>query len=358
MTQAASNLIGRNERNTRSHQKLKRAALLADDVPWHRGDIVDYVYGAERLEILRSLCDFHPERITSANLETQLPALQDIEAIFSCWGMVPLSAEHLKRLPNLKAIFYAGGSVHGFASSFLERGITICSAASANAIPVAEFCLAQILLSCKGAYRNSQLCRRGPWNQEVMPVGKGVYGETVALLGIGEVSRHLLKLLKPFELRILAVSDYLTPDQARAMGIDELVDIETAFRKAYVVSNHLPDTVSTRGLLGRTHFASLREGATFINTGRGAQVDEEGLVAVLKERLDLTALLDVQYPEPPASGSALFDLPNIHLTSHIAGSVNDEVRRMADSIVSDFGRWLDGVPLKYQVDPLTFASRA
>ena len=338
--------------------KQVKAALFANNVPWYEGDVVDYVYGPERMEAIRGLCSLHPRRITSENLDAELHALKDVEVIFSSWGMMPVSAQQISQMPNLKALFYAGGSVQGFAAPFIEAGIVVCNAGAANAIPVAEFCLAQILLSCKGAYRNSLRCKEGPWVQSVFSVGKGVYGETVALLGIGEISRYLLKLLQPFNLRIIAVSNYLSNEQAREMGIDALVDLETAFREAYVVSNHLADRPSNRNVLTGAHFASLRKDATFINTARGAQVDEAGMIAVLKERPDLTSLLDVQFPEPPPAGSELFALPNVQMTSHIAGSANDEVRRMADFMIEDFRRWASGHPLNYQVDPQTFAVRA
>lgn len=335
-----------------------KAAIIANDVSWIKGDVLNYVYGPERLALVRRLCDVHPERITSANLESELPALKEVEVIFSCWGMIPLTPAQLDQMPNLKAVFYASGSVQQFAKPLIERGIVICSAMEANAIPVAEFCLAQILLSCKGAYRNSQLCRRGPWKTSEMPIGKGVYGETVALLGIGAISRHLLKLLQPFRLRAIAVSSYLKPEAAQEMGLDALVDVETAFREAYVVSNHLADRASNTSSLTGRHFASMREGATFINTGRGAQVDEAGLIATLKARADLTALLDVQHPEPPASDSELYALPNVHMTAHMAGSANDEARRMADFMIEDFQRWIAGQRLAYQVDPESFIARA
>ena len=191
-----------------------------------------------------------------------------------------------------------------------------------------------------------------------MPSGRGIYGETVALLGIGAVSRHLLTLLKPLKLRIIAVCEYLSPEQARELGIDALVTIEEAFREAYVISNQLADKPDNVGVLTEAHFTSMRPGATFINTGRGAQVNEPGLIAAFKARPDLTAILDVQHPEPPVLGSELFILPNIHLNSHLAGSNNDEVRRLADCMIDEFQRWQAGQPLQYQVDPLIFASRA
>lgn len=335
-----------------------KTALVANDVPWYAGNVVDYIYGEERLKQIASLSDFYPVRITSENLEEELPKLRDVEVLFSCWGMFPLTSAQLDQLSNLKAVFYAAGSTNGFAKPFLDRGITICNAVEANAVPVAEFCLAQILLSCKGAYRNSQQCRLGQWKQSDMPVGKGAYGETVALLGIGAISRHLLKLLKPFHLRIIAVSNYLTGEQAREMGIDELVSIDQAFREGYIVSNHLADKACDRGVLRREHFESMRQGATFINTGRGAQVDEAALVDVLEVRPDLTALLDVQDPEPPDAGSRLYRQPNVHMTSHIAGSTNDEVQRMADFMLDDFRRWLKEEPLLYAVDPEMLKERA
>lgn len=93
----------------------------------------------------------------------------------------------------------------------------------------------------------------------------------------------------------------------------------------------------------------MRQDATFINTGRGAQVVEADLVHVLRQRSDLTALLDVTDPELPAPASALYALPNVPLSSHIAGSLNDEVVRMADHATEEFVRWERGEPLRYEV---------
>lgn len=338
--------------------KRHRAVLMADQVSWVEGDVFDYVYGAERLEKINTLCTLYPTRINTGNFAQHQAALSEVEVIFSCWGMPKLSPEQLASMPALKAVFYASGSVKSFAGPMLEKGIVVCSAAAANAIPVAEFCLAQILLSCKAAYRNSAQCRQGPWIEKEMPAGPGVYGVTVALIAIGAVTRHLLKLLKPFNLRVIAVSDYLTESQANAMGIAKLVDIETAFREGFVVSNHLPDILGLYKILNKGHFASMQPGATFLNTGRGKQVDEPGLIEVLQARPDLTALLDVQDPEPPVQGSPLYTLPNVTLTSHIAGSKNNEVRRMADMMIDDYLAWRDGHPLQNQVRLEEFQTKA
>lgn len=339
---------------------MKKTILLADDPAFHDGDIFNYVYGKDRLDQIASISNCISPRLRKADISKDNPLLSEVEVIFSTWGMPALTEEEIQWMPNLEAVFYAAGSVNGFAEPFLKNGIRVSNGIEANAVPVAEFCLAQILLSLKGAYRNSFICKQGTWDQSKMPVGRGVYGETVALLGIGAISRHLLHLLKPFNVRVVAVSSYLNkdPELAKSMGIDALVTIEEAFEQAFVVSNHLADKETNRGILNKSHFASMREGATFINTGRGAQVVEEDLISVLKSRKDLTALLDVQHPEPPVEGSAFFDLENVYMTSHIAGSANDEVKRMADYVIEDFQRWEKGEAMQYEVTLEDLGSRA
>jgi phosphoglycerate dehydrogenase-like enzyme len=214
---------------------------------------------------------------------------------------------------------------------------------------VAEFTLAQILLSCKGYFRNTRDCRDASRRaaQQVFG-GRGAFGETVGLIGMGMVATRLCELLRPYELRLIGHDPYLGADRAATLGV-ELVGLDELFRCAYVISNHLPNLPATRGRLDRRLLETMRPDATFINTGRGAQVVEADLVAVWRERPDLTALLDVTDPEPPVPGSPLYELPNVQLSSHIAGSMHDEVVRMADYAIDEFVRWERGEALRYAV---------
>lgn len=325
------------------------AAFFTHSDPLRPGNRIDYIFSHGRQEEIATLCNLHPARITPDNFETEVENLNNLDVIFSTWGMFPLSAEQLDRMPNLKAVFYAAGTVKHFAQPFLDRGIKVTTAVEANAIPVAEFCLSQILLAAKGYFANHTKCRKKIFNP--CEAGRGNYGETVALLGIGAISRQLLTLLKPFNHRIIAVSSYLekNPDLARAMGIRELVSIEEAFKQSYVISNHLPNLPSNQKIFTDHHFSMMREGATFINTGRGQQVNEEDLIKVMRHRPDLTALLDVTDPEPPLPDSPLYDVPNIWLSSHIAGSQNDETVRMADYAIEECRRFIAGEPLRHEV---------
>jgi phosphoglycerate dehydrogenase-like enzyme len=223
------------------------------------------------------------------------------------------------------------------------------SAWAANAVPVARFTLAQVMLSLKGYFRNVRESRL-PANRG-LAVGTdapGILDGTVSLLGCGMVGRAVAGLLCPLGLDVAAYDPFLTAVDAAAMGVRK-VSLEEAFASARVVSNHLPDLPATRGLLGSGLFGSMPPGATFINTGRGATVREPELIRVLRVRPDLTALLDVTDPEPPPPDSPWYGLENAVISSHIAGSNGDEVVRMADYCLEEFAAWREGRPLRYRV---------
>jgi phosphoglycerate dehydrogenase-like enzyme len=154
--------------------------------------------------------------------------------------------------------------------------------------------------------------------------------------------------LRALGFRVLASDPFLTPERAHELGVEK-VSLEELFRRSYIVSNHIPDLPATKQMLGASLFESMRDGATFINTGRGAQVVESHLVRVLKARPDLTALLDVTEPEPPAASSPLWTLPNVVLSPHVGGTIGDEVTRLSDAMIEEFVAWEAGQPLRYQV---------
>lgn len=299
--------------------------------------MVNTVYTeAQRAEIAK-LTDLKPEIVEGDNFDSV--DVSDVEVIFSTWGMMNFTPEQLDRMPNLKAVFYAAGATDYFARPLLARGIRVFSAWLANAIPVAEFTVAQILLSMKNYFSHTAALKsKDKWERS--SIGPGAYGETVALIGAGAISAKVQELLKNYNLNVIVIP---SRKERRTISLEE------AFRTAYVVSNHLPNREDNQKVLTKEMFASMRQGATFINTGRGAQVDEVGMCEVLKERPDLTALLDVTCPEPPEDDSPLYQLPNVHLSAHIAGSFNDEFHRMPDFMIDEFKRYIAGEEARYEV---------
>ena len=302
---------------------------------------IDQVYGKERRAQLAKLVDLHPDVINLENLPQHLSQLQEMEVIFSTWNMPLLTSEQLDQLPSLRAVFYAGGSVRYFATPLLDRGITVVSAWQANAIPVAEFTLSQIILAMKGYFPNIR-----DYNS---PRRSGNYGETVALLGAGAIGGKLIELLRHITLRVIVFDPFLSAETAEELGVEK-VTINECFERGLVVSNHLAGVPETANLLTGSLFDRMRENATFINTARGATVDAEpAMIQVLQRQPDLTALLDVTWPEPPVAGSPLYTLPNVHLTKHIAGSFGDEFLRMADFCLEEFLSWQHGKALRFAI---------
>lgn len=278
-------------------------------------------------------------------------AFLDTKYIFSTWGMPEFTEEEIRQLfPSLECLFYAAGTVQKFARPFLHCGVKIFSAWMANAIPVAEYTLAQILLGTKGYFMTAELMSHGEAvNAKALAKSyPGNFDTPVGIIGIGAIGKLVCEMLKPFRLRVLAYSRSLTEEKAAALGVEKS-DIETIFKTCQVVSNHLANNANTQGIFRREHFASMVPYGVFLNTGRGAQVVEEDLAAVLKERPDLTAVLDVTKPEPPLPDSPFYELPNCILTPHIAGSMGQEVHRMAEWMEAEYEKYAAGEPCSYEV---------
>lgn len=321
-----------------------KAAFFNNNVNWSGpGHILDKVYANGRKEKLAGLVDLHPEIVTSESLESQLERIKDIDVIFSTWGMVPLTGSLLDQLSSLKAVFYAAGATQYFRNPFVERGITVCSATSANAIPVAEFALAQVLLAGAGYFRNSRECTDA-WHTEVGNSfrGHGNYGGRVAILGNGSISHFLQDFLAAHHLEVVVVP---------SRSVNRTISLEEAFSTSFAIVNLFPDRDDNAGVFNAALLEQMMDSAVFINVGRGRQVNEADLIRVMKCRPDLTALLDVQWPEPPVNGSELYTLPNIKLSAHIAGSTASELIRMADYMIEEFQRFERGEPLQYEVTP-------
>lgn len=320
-------------------RRRAEAAFFCDNA----GD-VERVYGAGRRQQIEALTPCYGPIVSAADFELQATELGEVKAVFSTWGMPILTPDQLARLPRLEAVFFAAGSVQGFARPYLERGIAVFSAWAANAVPVAEFTLAQILLANKGYFRNTREARAHVPEASAF-IGAGNFETTVALLGAGQIGRKLIELLRAFALHVIVFDPFLTGAEASRLGVEK-VSLTEAFQRGNVVSNHLAHLPETIGLLQGAHFASMPEHAAFINTGRPATVKESELFEVLSRRSDLTALLDVIMP-----GDELpFDrLPNVQLTTHIAGSKNAEVLRLADLMIEEYKSWREGRPTRCSV---------
>lgn len=325
-----------------------RKAALFYDYNLQEGE----VFGQGRLQRIEALTDLYPTVVNRHNFANHAANLRDVEVIFATWGMVSFSDEQLAQLPELKAVFYAAGNVKAFASPLIGRDILLMSAWAINAIPAAEMVLSQVLLSCRGYFRSVRNYKADPNHADHVAAKAfphpGVNGETVGVIGLGYIGTALTKHLQHFGFNVLASDPYLTVERAAELGVEK-VSLEELFERSYIVSNHIPDLPATKNVLNAPLFEAMRDGATFINTGRGAQVVEADLIRVMSQRPDLTALLDVTYLEPPTPDSALWNLPNVVMSPHVGGTTGDEVVRLSDCAIEEFIAWDAGKPLRYQV---------
>lgn len=312
---------------------------------------LERVYSDAVIEALETEAGLDRSFFTKNDILANEELFSDTEYIFSTWGMPVFTGEEIDRIfPSLKCVFYSAGTVQAFARPFLERGIKVFSAWAANAVPVAEYTLSQILLANKGFFRTSALMSKGDVKgaREKMNLYRGNFGDTVGIIGAGMIGKLVIKLLKSYNLRVLVFDPFLPDDLAKELSVEKC-SLERLFSECSVVSNHLANNKDTVGMLDYHLFSSMRENSTFINTGRGAQVVEDDLVRMLKERTDVFAILDVTCPEPPVEGHPFYSLDNCILTPHIAGSLGDEVVRMSEYMLTEFKRYKSGEPCPYEV---------
>jgi phosphoglycerate dehydrogenase-like enzyme len=273
--------------------------------------------------------------------------LATAEILITSWGCPPIDQRILDAAPRLRAVLHAAGTVRGLITrESWDRGLVVCSAAQANAIPVAEYTLAAILFAGKNVFSLRDAFRR----ERLDPHADGTIGNfrrRVGVIGASRVGRRLLELLRPFDLEVSLTDPYVNSDEAAKLGAT-LLSLDELLRGSDIVTLHAPDLPQTRRMLDRRRLALIPDAATLINTSRGALVDHDALTEELVSGR-LNAVLDVTEPEPLPAGSPLYHLPNVVLTPHVAGSLGNELERIGTAVVDEIGRLVAGLPLRYQV---------
>jgi phosphoglycerate dehydrogenase-like enzyme len=309
---------------------------------------MEMAYDAESRRDISRLLDIQGPDIPGDHWEDRREQLANARVIMATWGMPKLTPDFLDAAAELQAVFYAAGSVRGFATdAAYDRGITISSARLINAVPVAEYAASVIVLSLKRFWSYASQTRDTRRWERNIPV-PGLHGSTIGLVSLGATGRLTAERLARLNCRLIAFDPMVDEAEAAALGVD-LVSLEDVFRLSDVVSIHAPLLPETRGLIDAGLLALMKRGATLINTARGAVIVGSDLCAILQKRPDLTAVLDVTDPEPPDAGSPLFRLPNVVMTPHISGSMGTEIGMMGWCMVEELTRFLANAPMLHNV---------
>jgi phosphoglycerate dehydrogenase-like enzyme len=325
----------------------KPKGLFALDPPFF-----DLVYGGDNLQKLQSLVDVSGPSFSREEIVEQPELFRDVELLFSSWGAPRLDSAFLEAVPRLRAVFHAAGTVKPLVTDeFWDLQLPLVSAAAANAVPVAEFTLAQIILSLKRTWwyiRKIERTSTYPERNSHDAYGPGAYGSVVGIVSLGRIGRLVRERLRILDVKVIVHDPFLTPGRAKELNV-EAVSLDELFYRSDVVTLHSPWLKETDGMITGRHFASMKRNATFINTARGRIVNETEMIEMLIARPDIFALLDVVRHEPPPKDSLLYRLPNVVLTPHIAGSQHDECRRLGRFMVEETERFLSGDNLRWKV---------
>ncbi len=295
---------------------------------------------------------------TYAECLKNLDAVKQVEVIFSTWGMPVVKKQDIKvNFPALKVVLYGAGTVQSFARPFLESGIKVCSAWRANGIPVAEFTFAQIALASKGYFRGAKAYKVNALASLVFKTKSPCnYKTTIGIVGLGAIGAMVAEKLKSLDVRVLACDPFVSEERAKSLGVT-IVDMPTLFAESDVISNHLANKKELTHVYNYKLFKLMKPYATFINTGRGKQINEWQLAWYLLTHPSRTALLDVLTTDVSYL-SPLWLVRNAICSPHMAGSTGGEVVRMADYMIEEFKKYANGESLQHEVSIEMLATMA
>jgi phosphoglycerate dehydrogenase-like enzyme len=274
--------------------------------------------------------------------------LQDLdpatEILISSWGCPPIDDDVIAALPRLRLVAHAAGTVKTLVTdATFAADVTVTSAAAANAVPVAEFAFAAVIMVSKQVFaiRDRHRSQRGGGSTTGGLGELGNRGRRIGLVGASLIGRLMIERLRTIDCAVLVSDPYLSADEAGSLGVEK-VELDELCARCDIVSLHAPALPETHHMIGAPQLALMRDGAWLINTARGSLVDTAALEAeAVTGRIG--AFIDTSDPEPLPAGSPLYDLENVVLTPHIAGSLGNEIARMGALAVTEVERFVAGL---------------
>ena len=284
------------------------------------------------------------EDFTQEDMERNI---NDIDICITHWGCPKFTKEVLDRADKLKLIAHAAGSVAYMVTDHVyDKGIRVCSANSIMAKFVAEGVLAYILSGLRLIPQHDALMKsKKLWDRKVVE-SRSLFGAKLGLVGLGTVGMFLLELLKPFNVKIRLYDPYI--DQSLLSGYQEveLCSMEDALSWGDVISVHASLTPETYHMINKEKLKLVKDNALFVNTARGAVIDQKHLVnELLSGRFN--AVLDVFEEEPLPPDNPLRNSENVILIPHMGGVVARE--QMTYAIIAEIERFIANKPLKYEI---------
>ncbi|MFG3014020.1 D-2-hydroxyacid dehydrogenase family protein [Streptomyces cinerochromogenes] len=271
-------------------------------------------------------------------------ALADFDCVVTLRERVPFPATLLDRLPRLKLLIASGmrNSVIDYAAA-KANGVTVCGTQSSSTPPV-ELTWALLLGLARGIVQeNNALREGGPWQSTV---GADLAGRTLGLLGLGKIGSRAAQVGLAFGMDVTAWSQNLTKERADEVGVRLAPSKEELLASSDFVSVHLALSERTRGLIGAAELALLKPTAYLVNTSRAAIVDQDALLATLREGRIAGAGVDVFDVEPLPADHPVRTAPRLLATPHLGYVSRANYERYYGQAVEDIQAYLDGDPVR------------
>lgn len=313
--------------------------------------VTDYVW--PNLDVERSILhEIGAELIEAPNGDEKTLAGLAVgcEGILTCWAKTTRNVI-AAALPQLKVIVRYGVGLDNIDLAFAtERGIPVANVPDYCLVDVAEHTVALLLALSRKVSRFDRLVREGTWNiQSGLPLRR-LRGQTLGLIGFGQIAQEVVVRAKGFGVNIVAHSRSLTPERAAQFGVTA-VSLETLLQTSDFVSIHCPSTPETRGMIQAQSLAKMKPTACLINTSRGDVVDEAALYDALIQGTIAGAALDVRCQEPAVSGDRLIALDQVIHTPHAAFYSAESLVELQEKAAWEVRRVLTGDALVHLVNP-------
>ena len=276
------------------------------------------------------------------DVEACARALADFEVIGVMRERTPFPRALIERLPKLKLLVTTGkrnASIDVAAAN--ERGVTVCGT-SGGAHPTAELAIGLMLGLARHLREEFHAMRAGGGWQST--VGFDLDGRTLGILGLGNLGGRVARIGAAFGMKLIAWSENLTPERAKAQGAEH-VSKDELFRRADVISIHLVLSQRSRGLVGARELALMKPTAILINTSRGPIVDEAAMLAALREKRIAGYGADTFDVEPLPANHPLRSEPRALLTPHLGYVTEETYRKFYPGMVEAIEAWLAGKPV-------------
>jgi phosphoglycerate dehydrogenase-like enzyme len=272
--------------------------------------------------------------------------LADFDIVLSMRERTPLPGSLINRLPKLRMLGMTGARNASLdTAACTARGVVVCNThgGGSNESATAELALALMLAAARGLAVGDANIRVGQF-QEGVPVGIGLSGKTLGVIGLGRLGSYMARYGAALNMKLLAWSQNLTAEKAMDVGAT-LVSKEDLLAQSDVVSIHLVLSPRSRGLIGAADIARMKPGAILVNTSRGPIVDEAAMLEALHAHR-IVAALDVFDREPLPPNHPLRTAPNTVLTPHLGYGVRETWEQFYPQSVENVLAFLDGKPIR------------